>query len=90
MNEIYALNLSEDGRIMSVTYDEYAPSEQPREDTLPDGDVNDYRYVDGEYVYDPQLEPEPEPAEPTAEEDLQAMAIDHEYRITLLELGLTE
>lgn len=27
---------------------------------------------------------------PTEEEDLAAMAIDHEYRLTLLELGLSE
>ena len=32
--------------------------------------------------------PEPEPAEPTEQEDLDAMMIDHEYRITLLELGV--
>ena len=28
--------------------------------------------------------------EPTAEEDTAAMLIDHEYRLTLLELGLSE
>ena len=33
--------------------------------------------------------PEPDPA-PTLEEDLMAMAVDHEYRITLLELGVLE
>lgn len=27
---------------------------------------------------------------PTSDEDLMAMAVDHEYRITLLELGITE
>ena len=50
---MYALNLNEDNRILSVTFDQYAPAEQPRVDTLPDGDVNDYLYVDNEYVYDP-------------------------------------
>ena len=36
--------------------------------------------------------PEPEPIveEPTPEEDTAAMLIDHEYRMTLLELGITE
>lgn len=35
--------------------------------------------------------PEPEPEhEPTEQEDTDAMLIDHEYRLTLLELGLTE
>lgn len=31
----------------------------------------------------------PEP-EPTEEDDAAAMLVDHEYRLTLLELGLTE
>lgn len=35
----------------------------------------------------PEPEPMPEP-EPTAEEDLMEMAVDHETRITLLELGV--
>lgn len=35
------------------------------------------------------ITPEPTP-EPTEEEDLAAMTVDHEYRLTLLELGLTE
>lgn len=59
---MYALNLNEDNRILSVTFDEFAPPEQPRVDTLPDGDVNDYLYVNGEYVYDPvPVPPEPKP-----------------------------
>ena len=57
---MYALNLNEDNRILSATYDQYAPASQPRVDTLPDGDINDYLFVDGEYVYDPVPAP-PEP-----------------------------
>lgn len=57
---MYALNLNEDNRILSATYDQYAPKSQPRVDTLPDGDINDYLFVDGEYVYDPVPAP-PEP-----------------------------
>lgn len=34
--------------------------------------------------------PEPEPEEPTEEDDVNAMLVDHEYRLTLLELGITE
>ena len=35
--------------------------------------------------------PEPEPGpEPSESDDLAAMTVDHEYRLTLLELGLTE
>ena len=32
--------------------------------------------------------PEPEPPEPTEEDDVNAMLVDHEYRLTLVELGL--
>ena len=70
---IYALNLDENGRILSVTFDQYAPSSQPRVDTLPEGDVSDYLYVDGGYVYDPLPKPpEPEP-QPTADEILDTL-----------------
>lgn len=34
--------------------------------------------------------PEPVEPEPTEEDDTSAMLVDHEYRLTLLELGLTE
>ena len=37
----------------------------------------------------PDPEPEPE-AEPTEADDTNAMLVDHEYRLTMLELGLTE
>lgn len=35
-------------------------------------------------------EPDPVEPEPTEAEDTAAMLIDHEYRLTLMELGLTE
>ncbi len=68
---ICALNLDSDNRILSATYDQYAPASQPRVDTLPDGNISDYLYVNGEYVYDP-VPPEPEP-QPTADEILNAL-----------------
>lgn len=37
----------------------------------------------------PEPEPEPEP-EPMVQDDVDAMLVDHEYRLTLLELGVTE
>ena len=59
---MYALNLDSDNRILSATFDQYAPQSQPRVDTLPDGNVHDYLYVDGEYVYDPiPVPPEQKP-----------------------------
>lgn len=70
---MYALNLNEDNRILSATYDQYAPASQPRVDTLPDGDVSNYLYIDNEYIYDPiPVPPEPTP-EPTADEILDVL-----------------
>ena len=58
---MYALNLSDDGRILSVTYPEYAPEDAVIIDTLPDGDITDYLHIDGAFVYDPLPVPVPEP-----------------------------
>lgn len=89
---MYALNLGEGGRILSAcvvlpagNYDG-----MPQVDNLPEGDISDYRHEGGEYVYDPLPAPEPPEGMPTAEEDVQEMVVDHEYRLTLLELGITE
>lgn len=62
--KIYALNLDpEDNRILSATEDKYGAEGQPRVDHLPDDDISDYRFVDGEFVYDPLPKPpEPEPS----------------------------
>lgn len=69
----YALNLAEDGRVLSVTYEKYAPDDAVKVDELPDGSVADYRYIDGEFVYDPLPKPAEPIAEPTADEVLNAM-----------------
>mgnify|MGYP000001524499 CR=1 FL=1 len=64
--QLYALNVApEDGRILSATKDQYGAEGQPRVDRLPDDDISDYKYIDGEYIFDPlpkPPEPEPEPA----------------------------
>lgn len=70
---MYSLNLDKDGRILSVTYDEFATDDMPRVNTLPDGNVADYKYIDGEFVYEPLPEPEPTPTEPTVDEVLDVL-----------------
>ena len=70
--EEYALNLGEDGRILSATFRQFAVEEMPIVEVLPVGDISDYRYVDGEYIHDPLPKTEPV-AEPTTEEILNAM-----------------
>lgn len=54
----YALNLSEDGRILSATFEEYAVEGMPLVDSLPEGDISEYIYQNGEYIHDPLPEPE--------------------------------
>lgn len=46
---------------------------------------NGYTYIKKEYE-----NPEPVEPEPTEEDDTAAMLVDHEYRLTMLELGLFE
>ena len=70
---MYALNLNEEKRILSATFEEYASEDMVKVETLPDGNLSDYKYIDGEFVYDPlPCEPEIEP-EPTADEVLDVL-----------------
>ena len=57
---MYALNLNEENRILSITFDKYAPINQLRVEKLPEGNVCDYLFIDGEYIYDPLPVVEPE------------------------------
>ena len=66
---MYALNLGEDGRVLSATYPEYAPADAVLVETLPEGNIAAYRYADGEYVYEPLPEL---PAIPTAARNVTA------------------
>ena len=61
--EKYSLNLGENGRILSVCICLEGQVYENIVDSFPDGDVTDYRYVDGEYIHDPL--PKPDPGEPT-------------------------
>nr|DAH13078.1 MAG TPA: hypothetical protein [Caudoviricetes sp.] len=83
----YSLNLGENGRILSVGNCQEGQNYENIVDSFPDGDVTEYRYENGEFIHDPLPKPE---KEPTAEEDALSMIVDHEYRLTLLELGVTE
>lgn len=72
---MYALNLAEGGRILSATYKQYAPEDAVIADTLPEGNITDYLYLNGQYVYDPLPEPkqpEPAPAEDSVWDELDA------------------
>lgn len=64
----YALTLADDNRILSATYEKYAAPLAVIVDVLPEGDISDYKYEAGEYVYDPI--PKPEPPEQESEWDI--------------------
>ena len=70
---MYSLNLDKDGIILSACVCLEGFEYENVVNTLPDGSISDYRYVDGEYVYDPLSEPEPQPEEPTTDDVLNAL-----------------
>lgn len=86
---MYALRLAEDGRILEIMDIRYQTDKTPIVESYPKEfnvtvSAYDYRYVNGEWIFDPLKK------EPTEEEDMASLLIDHEYRLTLLELGITE
>lgn len=54
---MFALNVSEDGRILSATLAEFAAPDMPLVETLPEGDIGDWRYLNGAYVSAPVEHP---------------------------------
>ena len=68
----YALNLEEDGRVLSAALTDHIVPGAPVVDELPEGDISDYRYVNDEFIFDPVHRPEIVEA-PTTEERLSAL-----------------
>ena len=68
----YALNLDKDGRVLSITYEEYATTNMKLIDTLPDNDITDYKYINGEFIYEPLPEPI-QSQEPTMDDIINAL-----------------
>ena len=58
---MYAITLNEENRILRATYEKFAAEDDILVETFPEDDISDYKYIDGEYVYDPLPKP-PEPA----------------------------
>ena len=69
---MYALNLEENGRILSVCNCLEGQTYNNIIDTLPDGDITDYKYINGEFIYEPLPEPI-QPQEPTTEDIINAL-----------------
>ena len=69
---MFALNIDkETGRILSATYEKYASEDMPIVESLPEGSISDYLYIDGEYVHSP-IPVEPVVVEPTQQDIIEA------------------
>ncbi len=56
---MYALNIAENNRILSACVVlPTTPASMPRVDALPEGDINNWMFVDNQYVYDPLPKPD--------------------------------
>ena len=75
MKEKFSLNLADDGRVLSATFEKYAPDGSVLVDELPEGNLADYRWQDGVFIYDPLPEPEPVTEEPTQLDRVEAQAV---------------
>ena len=88
---MYVLNIEQEtNRILSAGIMLKPPIGAVSVEELPKGNLNEYLYINGNFVHDPL--PEPEPIEPrqTTEDLLLEIVADHEYRICLMELGINE
>ena len=60
--------------------------------TIPDSVLNDnplsYKYIDGEFVKNVEYKPPVPPEPPLSEVELEQLALDHEYRLSMLEIGM--
>ena len=70
---MYSLKLDKDGRILSACVCLEGFEYENVVDALPDGSISDYKYINGEYVYDPLPKPEPQQEEPTTNDILDAL-----------------
>ena len=70
------IKIDETYRITAASYN-YHCGDDELEVVIPENiqleDIHGYLYKNGEWIYDPLPEPEPEPVEPTAEEVLNAL-----------------
>ena len=75
MKEKYALNLAEDGRVLSATYERFAAPGAVLVEAIPEGNLADYRWQDGVFVLDPLPETEPEPETPSQLDRVEAQVV---------------
>ena len=88
---MYSLNLGDGGRVLSATYQEFAPCGVAVE-TLPEGNIADYRYADGVFVLDAlpvEAEPEAPPSVEARVERLEEDTAEMREAFDILTSGVT-
>lgn len=61
---MYALNLGENNRVLSACICLPGQTYETTVDALPEGDVYEYRYENGEFIHDPLPKPDPPKPDP--------------------------
>lgn len=69
---MYSLNIDTDNRILSACVCLDGFEYENIVDELPNGDIIDYKYINGEYVYDPLPKPEEPEEQPSQLDVLEA------------------
>ena len=70
---MYSLNLDSENRILSACICLEGQEYINIVDTLPESDITDYKYIDGEYVYDPLPSLESVDPEPTTDDIINTL-----------------
>lgn len=83
---MYALNIAKDGRILSATYPQYVPEGAVIVEALPAGNITDYKYTGGEFIFEPL--PEPEQPEPMPSDNERIAALEDELAAAKILLGV--
>lgn len=89
----YGLVLDENHRIISAPFQRYAPEDAIIVNTLPEGNLPDYQYINNEFIYNPL--PKEDPVEPSPNLENRVTALEEtvnttvvEYNTVLKELGV--
>lgn len=75
---MYSLNLDTDNRILSACVCLEGFEYENVVDELPDGNITDYKYIDGEYIHDPL------PVEEVVEEPSQLDVLEAQVTYTAM------
>ena len=87
MNRVIVLNVDPaSNRILSAGYVAPPSTNALIVDSIPDSDLYDYLYIDGEYIYDPLPIPDDPEPKPTQEERIKAL--EEKLAITEILLGV--